>query len=117
MVGVPPDERAEWARDRGVLPTVHSEMPEDLAGGYRSAARREGDTVDRGATSQYAVELLEFLTAHEWPYSPALISSNPEGSVVAYIDGTAAITPSSALLRPKTTLSPQPLGSFASCRT
>jgi len=68
-------------------------MPEDLAGGYRSAARREGDTVDRGATSQYAVELLEFLTAHEWPYSPALISSNSEGSVVAYIDGTAAITP------------------------
>lgn len=67
-------------------------MPEHLAGGYRSAARRGGNMIHRGATSPYAVELLEFMTAHEWPHSPALISSTSQASVLAYIDGTAAIT-------------------------
>lgn len=68
-------------------------MSDHLDGGFRSAARRHGDTVHRGATSPYAVELLGFLTAHDWPHSPALISSTSQASVLAYLDGTAAITP------------------------
>lgn len=49
--------------------------------------------VHRGATSPYAVDLLRFLTAQEWPHSPALISSTTKTSVLVYVDGTAAITP------------------------
>jgi hypothetical protein len=67
-------------------------MPEYLTGGYRSAVRRDGETVHRGTTPSYAVELLGFLALQDWPYSPALISSTSEATVLAYIDGTAAIT-------------------------
>lgn len=49
--------------------------------------------VHRGATSPYAEGLLGFLTAQEWPHSPALISSTTKTSILAYIDGVAAITP------------------------
>lgn len=68
-------------------------MPEHLVGGYRSGARREGNEVHRGPTSPYAVQLLRFLTLHQWPYSPALISSSSQASVLEFIDGTAAVTP------------------------
>jgi hypothetical protein len=64
---------------------------EELSGGYRSAARRDGNTVRRAATSQYAIDLLEFLANQGWQYSPAVISTSSMELVLAYVEGTAAI--------------------------
>ena len=49
--------------------------------------------VRRGATPAYAIELLTFLgTERRWPYCPTLIEADANHTVLAYVEGTAAIS-------------------------
>ena len=72
-------------------------MSEALPGGYRSAPRKIGSTVHRGPTSAYAVRLLHHLSERKWPHAPRVLSHDPAGSVLSYIDGEAALTNSDRL--------------------
>lgn len=67
-------------------------MDEGLVGGYRSQARRAGDKVVRGPSSDYAVQLLRFLEECQWPHAPRVINCGPNESVLSFVEGDAALT-------------------------
>jgi len=71
-------------------------VSEHLVGGYRGGARREGNTVHRGATWPYAVDLLGFLTAQE----------NGQAAVNYRAGGPAPISTGRTIVRNRTVQQP-----------
>lgn len=67
-------------------------MTGELLGGRDSNARRLGRVVQRGPTPDFAAQVLRHLKRSSWPHAPTLIARNAEGSVLSYVDGTAATT-------------------------
>lgn len=67
-------------------------MSGELLGGRNSSARRMGRVVQRGPTPDFAAQVLRLLTHSAWPHAPTLIARSVDGSVLSYVDGTAATT-------------------------
>lgn len=67
-------------------------MSGELLGGHGSSARRLGRVVQRGPTPDFAARVLRHLKRSGWSHAPTLIARNAEGSVMSYMDGTAATT-------------------------
>lgn len=67
-------------------------MAGQTLGGSPGGARRIGRVVHRRPTPDFAATLLRYLRSVGWPYAPTLIARSLDGTVLSYVNGTAALT-------------------------